>query len=115
MQASEPEKGRRYTDTGLAATELCAEYYAQRANKKSLLIVEASGVAPEAIGIPNNQAIFRQEHIQAWKKVMQSCRAKEPESVVILQLWHMGRLGHPDFQGGDLPWGPSNTPVPHKL
>lgn len=30
---------------------------------------------------------------------------------IFLQLWHVGRASHPDFQGGKLPVAPSALPV----
>ncbi len=34
---------------------------------------------------------------------------------IFLQLWHVGRMSHPDFLGGDLPVAPSALPVNEEI
>jgi 2,4-dienoyl-CoA reductase-like NADH-dependent reductase (Old Yellow Enzyme family) len=46
------------------------QYYTQRAAMKgTLLITEATFIAPQAGGTPNAPGIYTQEQIAAWKKV----------------------------------------------
>jgi NADPH2 dehydrogenase len=51
-------------------TDLAVEYYTQRAAVKgTLLITEATFIAPQAGGYPNVPGIYTQEQIAAWKTV----------------------------------------------
>ncbi len=97
----------------LAARDLNAEYYAQRASKGGLLIAEASQVMPEGRGAPNTPGIHSAEQISGWRKVTEAVHAKG--GIIFLQLWHMGRVSHSSFQpGGGKPVGPSAIGVEGK-
>ncbi len=49
--------------------------------------------------------IYTDEHIAGWRKTTDAVHAKG--GTIILQLWHMGRVSHPDFLNGELPVAPS--------
>ncbi|MEP7348449.1 MAG: alkene reductase [Sphingorhabdus sp.] len=87
-------------------TELKAEYYGQRANA-GLIIAEATGISQEGSGWPSAPGIWSGEQVAAWKPVTQEVHARGGR--IILQLWHMGRLVHPDFLDGALPVSSSAT------
>ena len=40
-----------------------------------------------------------------WKKVTE--KVHQNNGLIFLQIWHVGRVSHPDFLGGKLPIGPS--------
>lgn len=85
-------------------TPIMALYYEQRASA-GLLISEATAVSSQGVGWVNAPGIFTDAHQREWKKVTEAVhRAK---GRIFLQLWHMGRVSHPDFQNGALPVGPS--------
>ena len=90
-------------------SELKAEYYGQRA-AAGLLIAEATGITQEGLGWPSAPGIWSQEQVAAWKPVTDEVHARGGR--VILQLWHMGRLVHPDFLGGAQPVSSSATKAP---
>lgn len=70
---------------------MVAEYYAQRACVPgTLLITEATIIAPPAGGYPSVPAIFSDEQIAGWKKVVDAVHAKG--SFLYLQLWALGRV-----------------------
>lgn len=107
--------------------DLMAQYYAQRASA-GLIITEATAISPQGYGWFGAPAIYAQSHVEGWKKVTRAVHDKGGK--IVLQLWHMGRVSHPDFQNGNLPVAPSaiaaegmaNTPegkkpyvVPHAL
>ncbi len=81
-----------------------AIYYAQRASG-GLLITEATSISPQGVGWVNAPRIDQPAHVAAWRPVTQAVH--DAGGRIFLQLWHMGRASHPDFQGGQLPVGPS--------
>ncbi|MEY3812862.1 MAG: hypothetical protein RL495_809 [Verrucomicrobiota bacterium] len=86
-------------------TDLMAEYYAQRASA-GLIIAEATTVSPRGHGYPNTPGIYTDEQVAGWKKVTSAVHAKGGR--IFLQLWHVGRISHPDYQpNGELPVAPS--------
>jgi N-ethylmaleimide reductase len=87
-----------------AATELHAEYYSQRA-EAGLIISEGSQVSQEAKGYINVANIYTQEQVDGWKKVTEAVHEKGGK--IFIQLWHVGRISHPDHHDGDKPLAPS--------
>jgi 2,4-dienoyl-CoA reductase-like NADH-dependent reductase (Old Yellow Enzyme family) len=90
-------------------TALKADYYAQRAGA-GLIIAEATGISQEGSGWPAAPGIWNAEQVEAWKPVTEAVH--EAGGRIILQLWHMGRLVHPDFLGGAQPVSASATTAP---
>ena len=88
---------------------LKADYYAQRASA-GLIIAEATGISQEGSGWPAAPGIWSAEHVEAWKPVTDAVH--KADGRIILQLWHMGRLAHPDFLGGAQPVPSSATTAP---
>ena len=78
-------------------SDLKAEYYSQRSSA-GLIIAEATGISQEGLGWPSAPGIWSDAQITAWKHVTQAVH--DAGGRIILQLWHMGRLVHPDFLGG---------------
>lgn len=89
---------------GRIANELMAEHYSQRATA-GLIITEATPVSPQGYGWDGAPAMYNAAHEQGWAGVTRAVHDKGGK--IILQLWHMGRVSHPHFLGGDLPVGPS--------
>ena len=90
-------------------TELKAEYYSQRANA-GLIIAEATGISQEGLGWPSAPGIWSDAQVEAWKPVTDAVH--QADGRIILQLWHMGRIVHPDFLGGAQPVSASATTAP---
>lgn len=90
-------------------TPIMAEYYAQRAGA-GLIITEATGISREGLGWPYAPGIWSAEQVEAWKPVVGAVHAAGGR--IALQLWHMGRLVHPDFLGGGRPVSSSATTAP---
>ena len=85
---------------------LNAEYYHQRASRGGLIISEATQVAPEGQGYPQSPGIHSHEQVEGWRAVTDAVHAKG--GLIVLQLWHVGRISHPSLQpGGVLPVAPS--------
>jgi N-ethylmaleimide reductase len=80
------------------------EYYTQRASA-GLLITEGTHISPRASGWENVPGIYTPEQVAGWRKVTDSVHAAGGR--IFCQLWHQGRISHPDLLGGKLPLAPS--------
>ena len=87
---------------------LMARYYAQRAGA-GLIISEATGISREGLGWPNAPGLWNQAQIDGWKGVTEMVH--HAGGRIVAQLWHMGRLVHPDLGGGQ-PVSSSATVAP---
>ena len=87
-----------------APTDLMAKYYEQRASA-GLIITEGSQISKRAVGYINTPGIYSAAQVVGWKKVTKAVHDKEGK--IFLQLWHVGRMSHPDFHNGELPLAPS--------
>ena len=88
--------------------ELIAAYYAQRA-AAGLIISEATGISREGLGWPNAPGLWNDDQIEGWKVVTRAVH--HAGGRIVAQLWHMGRLVHPDLGGGQ-PVSSSATNAP---
>ncbi len=86
-------------------TPLMAEYYRQRA-AAGLIISEGSQVSPQGVGYPATPGIHSEAQIEGWKQVTDTVH--EAGGHIYLQLWHCGRVSHPDFHNGEPAVGPSS-------
>ncbi len=84
--------------------DLMVEYYRQRANA-GLIISEATSIMPMAVGYPDTPGIWSDAQVEGWKKVTDAVHAEG--GLIVLQLWHVGRISHPDYLNGELPVAPS--------
>lgn len=87
-----------------APTELQVTYYTQRATA-GLIVTEGSQISKEAVGYINTPGIYSTAQIEGWKKV--TAAVHEQGGKIFIQLWHVGRISHPDFHDGALPLAPS--------
>lgn len=83
---------------------LMAEYYRQRAGA-GLILSEATSVTPMGVGYADTPGIWNEEQVEGWKAVTSA--VNEAGGTIFLQLWHVGRISHPIFLGGELPVAPS--------
>jgi N-ethylmaleimide reductase len=97
---------RGRSDHGSVPNAMMAEYYRQRAGA-GLIISEATGISVEGLGWPAAPGIWNDAQVEGWKPV--TAAVHEAGGKIVLQLWHMGRLVHPDFLGGDAPVSASAT------
>lgn len=81
-------------------TAMMAEYYAQRASA-GLIISEATVISEEANGYFNTPGLFTDAQVQGWKFVTDAVHAKD--GLIVAQLWHVGRVSHPDLLNGATP------------
>lgn len=85
-------------------TELQAKHYAQRASA-GLIITCGSQVSKNAVGYINTPGIYSEAQVEGWKLVTNAVHKNEGK--IFIQLWHVGRISHPDFHDGKLPLAPS--------
>ena len=86
------------------ANDLMAKYYGQRATA-GLIITEASQISAQGVGYIATPGIYTKEQIEGWKKTTQEIHLCGGQ--VFIQLWHVGRVSHPDFHQGERPISPS--------
>ena len=84
--------------------DMMAEYYAQRAGA-GLILSEATSVMAMGVGYEATPGIWNQAQVEGWSKVTKAVH--ERDGLIFLQLWHVGRISHPDLLGGELPVAPS--------
>ena len=99
---------RARSDREAVPNALMAEYYAQRASA-GLIISEATGISREGLGWPNAPGLWSEKQVDDWKLVTEAVRRAGGK--IVAQLWHMGRLVHPDLGGGQ-PLSASATTAP---
>lgn len=96
---------RNRAGVGNVPTPLIAEYYRQRASA-GLILTEATPICAEGHGYPRTPGIHTAEQIAGWKLVTDAVH--DAGGKIAVQLWHVGRISHPDLQpGGILPVAPS--------
>lgn len=93
----------RSDDEGIPPS-FAADYYSQRAGA-GLIISEATNISPQARGYAYTPGIWNDAQVEAWRPIVQAVHDKG--GLIFLQLWHTGRISHPDLHGGDLPVAPS--------
>jgi N-ethylmaleimide reductase len=99
-----PMTRSRSNNEGNVATVMTAEYYAQRASA-GLIITEGTYISPKAVGFVNVPAIYTDAQVEGWKLVTNAVHEKGGK--IFAQLWHVGRMSHPNLLNGELPLAPS--------
>ena len=85
--------------------DMNVEYYAQRATA-GLIVTEATNISPQGRGYAFTPGIYTDEQVAGWRRVTDAVHEKGGH--IVCQLWHVGRISHPDLQpGGQLPVAPS--------
>lgn len=105
--AMAPMTRARSTQPGDVPNSMNARYYAQRASA-ALIVTEASQISPQGKGYSFTPGIHSVEQIAGWRLVTEAVHAAGGR--IFLQLWHVGRMSHPDFHDGALPVAPSAVP-----
>ena len=103
------------------------DYYRQRSGA-GLIISEGTQVSPVGKGYMATPGIYSDAQVEGWKPITQAVH--DAGSKIIAQIWHVGRITHPDLTGGAHPVAPSaiqpkvvaythngkvDVPVPHAL
>ncbi|CAM4411280.1 alkene reductase [Zobellia nedashkovskayae] len=93
-------RSRADNEGNVPTDDLQGLYYEQRASA-GLIITEGSQVSPDAVGYIHTPGIYSEEQVEGWKKVTK--RVHDKGGKIFIQLWHVGRISHPDFHNGKLP------------
>lgn len=102
-----PMTRARSSQPGDVPNAMNALHYAQRASA-ALIITEASQISPQGKGYSFTPGIYSAEQVEGWRLVSRAVH--DAGGRIFLQLWHVGRMSHPDFHGGALPVAPSALP-----
>jgi N-ethylmaleimide reductase len=89
---------------GNVPNPMAATYYLQRASA-GMIVTEATQVSPQGVGYIRTPGIHSAEQIAGWKNITDAVHGAGGK--IFAQLWHVGRISHPDFHGGELPVAPS--------
>jgi 2,4-dienoyl-CoA reductase-like NADH-dependent reductase (Old Yellow Enzyme family) len=89
---------------GRVPNDLMREYYTQRSSA-GLILTEATAVTEAGVGYIDTPGIWSDAQVAGWKAITDSVHAAGGR--IFCQLWHVGRLSHPDFLNGELPIAPS--------
>lgn len=88
---------------------IMTEYYAERATA-GLILSEATGISGEGLGWPYAPGIWSGEQVRAWRPITRAVHDRG--GLILCQLWHMGRVVHPDFLDGAAPVSAAATQAP---
>ncbi len=99
----------RAADPMFTPNELMGTYYQQRAGA-GMILTEATGISVEGLGWPSAPGIWSDEQTEAWKPIVKGVH--DAGGMIVMQLWHMGRIVHPYFLGGKPPVSASATKAP---
>src|SRR4051794_13288058 len=78
-------------------SDLQVEYYAQRASA-GLIVTEATAISQVGNGAyVNTPGIYTDQHQEKWAEVASAVHAQD--GLMFVQLWHVGRMAHPDING----------------
>ena len=100
---------RGRSDPGSVPNAMMAEYYRQRSGA-GLIISEATGISVEGLGWPAAPGAWNAAQAEGWQQTTRAVHADGGK--IVLQLWHMGRIVHPDFLSGELGVSASATTAP---
>ena len=89
---------------GRVPNAMMAAHYAQRASA-GLILSEATAVTPMGVGYPDTPGIWSTEQVEGWKLVTRAVH--EAGGLIMMQLWHVGRISHPYYLNGESPVAPS--------
>jgi N-ethylmaleimide reductase len=96
---------RSRAGAGGVPVEMNARYYAQRASA-GLIVSEATNISPQGRGYALTPGIFSEAQVAGWRLVTDAVH--HAGGHIVCQLWHVGRISHPDLQiDGVLPVAPS--------
>lgn len=93
-----PPMTRSRAGAGDVATDMMADYYAQRASA-GLIISEGTQISQQGQGYAWTPGIYSDAQIAGWKKVTDAVHRAGGK--IFAQLWHVGRVSHTVLQPGN--------------
>ncbi|WP_052852917.1 alkene reductase [Streptomyces avicenniae] len=106
--AMAPMTRSRADDATGVPVPLMGDYYAQRA---AAGLIVSEGIWPHRLGKggPGVPGLTGAEHAAGWRHVTRAVHAAGGR--IFAQLWHVGRVSHPDLLDGELPVAPSAVAI----
>jgi N-ethylmaleimide reductase len=90
---------RGFASTGHLANDAIRDYYARRAQGRAgMILTEGIVIHPSADGYRDVPRLHTAEQAASWKPVIEAVHAHGTK--ILAQLWHCGRISHPDFTDG---------------
>lgn len=90
-----PPMTRSRAGAGDVATDMMADYYAQRASA-GLIISEGTQISQQGQGYAWTPGVYSDAQIAGWKKVTDAVH--QAGGKIFAQLWHVGRVSHTVLQ-----------------
>ncbi|MFV0262831.1 MAG: alkene reductase [Kluyvera sp.] len=90
-----PPMTRSRAGAGDVATDMMADYYAQRASA-GLIISEGTQISQQGQGYAWTPGMYSEAQIAGWKKVTSAVH--QAGGKIFAQLWHVGRVSHTVLQ-----------------
>lgn len=101
---------RDFAGPGHTATPAMAEYYARRAaHGVGLILTEGTIVDPSGDGYRSVPRLHTVDQARSWREVTR--RVHDHGAAIFSQLWHCGRISHPDFLAGAAPVSSTDAPA----
>ena len=93
---------RGFADSEHCCTEKMSEYYERRA-KNGIALILTEGIIVDQTGDGYNNVPYMKtsKHAKSWYNTIEKIHAND--SKIYAQLWHCGRISHPDYTGGTSP------------
>ncbi|GLW11059.1 alkene reductase [Microtetraspora sp. NBRC 13810] len=106
--AMAPMTRARADDATGVPTPIMTEYYTQRA---AAGLIVSEGIWPHRLGKggPGVPGLTGPAHAEGWRQVTRAVHAAGGR--IFAQLWHVGRVSHPDILGGERPVAPSAVAI----
>lgn len=95
-----PMTRSRTTQPGDKPNALMARHYRQRASA-GLIVSEGTVISALGRGYAWTPGIYTPEHMEGWRSVTHAVH--QAGGRIFCQLWHVGRVSHPDNTGGQQP------------
>ncbi|QEW20446.1 N-ethylmaleimide reductase [Marinibacterium anthonyi] len=95
---------RARANAGATPGPLAPTYYRQRSGA-GLIVAEATVISEQGVGFSDVPGLYAPHQVSAWQEVTRAVHDKG--GLMFVQLWHVGRMSHPDHQNGALPVAPS--------
>jgi N-ethylmaleimide reductase len=90
---------RSFADSNHCCTNDMSAYYERRAiDGVALILTEGIIIHPSADGYNNVPHLFTSAQAESWKNTVE--KVQSSGSKIFAQLWHCGRISHPDYTGG---------------
>lgn len=97
----------RATAPGDVPNDLMRDYYVQRAGA-GMIVSEGTQISSEGKGYMDTPGIHDPAQVAGWRRITDAVH--EAGGTIAAQLWHVGRVSHESFHGGEPPVSASALP-----